>query len=205
MPARAGRAHGDAVGDAQRVFRCCVRARAQRVFAGRHALGGIAVAVHVDLHEQALADIYCLVMNPEIMLHFKPPLPEMAGLWVKRADCSQTKSVGKFHCKKCKNRWSSWHSWREYKQTCRNCGHDSLPFAMWQNTGPRETNKEATAHDKPHDQARCEACRMMGGDCRVSVPKVRFTQSEWHQMQSVLHPKLRAAYAAAYLEEKAGR
>ena len=76
---------------------------------------------------------------------------------------------------------------------------------MWQNTEPRETNKEATAHDKPHDQARCEACRMMGGDCRVSVPKVRFTQSEWHQMQSVLHPKLRAAYAAAYLEEKAGR
>ena len=46
---------------------------------------------------------------------------------------------------------------------------------------------------------------MMGGDCRASVPTVKFTQPEWQMMQSVLHPKLRAAYQAAYLEEKAGR
>jgi hypothetical protein len=90
---------------------------------------------------------------------------DSSGLWVKRIYFPGEKSFGIFRCTKCFRVWNSAHSYREMGQACKVCGDEwVLPSYMWLNA-ELTPSKEITIHGKPHDKARCEACKR--GKCRL--------------------------------------
>lgn len=97
---------------------------------------------------------------------YEPPAPvDSPGYWLKREEFKENKSFGYFRCIPCKKNWMSAHSFPEFKQGCKNCNKEWLPNLLWVNldTSDSKTDKPYdSSMDKPHDNLRCEACRILG-------------------------------------------
>eukprot|EP00450_Noctiluca_scintillans_P000982 CAMPEP_0194494256 /NCGR_PEP_ID=MMETSP0253-20130528/12218_1 /TAXON_ID=2966 /ORGANISM="Noctiluca scintillans" /LENGTH=236 /DNA_ID=CAMNT_0039335351 /DNA_START=62 /DNA_END=772 /DNA_ORIENTATION=- len=87
------------------------------------------------------------------------------GRWVPRDEFRGRKSFGFFVCT-CGNRWKSAHAQPKYRQGCQRCEQQSLAMCLWYNEGPDTRPERETDDDKPHDSARCEACKH--GDCKIA-------------------------------------
>jgi hypothetical protein len=97
-------------------------------------------------------------------VHYTPPPITSNGFWTTTQECSQRKSFGFFVCE-CGSEWISAHAFKKYKQGCKKCEKETFPRKMWQNEQPKNNSEEPLKLDtkKPHDQQRCEACRL--GKC----------------------------------------
>lgn len=91
-----------------------------------------------------------------------PPSPlDVPGHWVLRGDFPGKKSFGFFVCDACGKWWLSAHAFRRWEQGCKSCEHKSLPYLLWWNEQPRGVGPaHRDLNDRPHDQARCQACSM---------------------------------------------
>ena len=82
------------------------------------------------------------------------------GEWIPRLEFNGRKSFGAFECK-CRKIWVSAHAYKDYEQGCKGCEQKSLPKFMWVNVvrvrAPRDVRE--VDPNKPHDTARCGACR----------------------------------------------
>jgi hypothetical protein len=91
------------------------------------------------------------------------PYPGIEGYWIPRQRFRTTKSFGSYQCH-CGNDWFSAHAHKNYRQGCQSCEDESYPCCMWVNTESDNREKRSWEEDdKPHDRARCEACRR--GEC----------------------------------------
>merc|ERR1712136_737857 len=84
---------------------------------------------------------------------------------------------------------------KDKRERCQACEEQSFAMCLWYNEGP-DTRPERglqTDDDKPHDSARCEACRQ--GDCKVArsslLPATRLSS------RSSLEPEARVPAQAA--------
>lgn len=96
------------------------------------------------------------------------PYPGIQGYWMRREAYNKgRKSFGWYLCNSCCKTWFSAHAHKFYRQGCQCCETESYPCCMWVNTGYGDrSNRIERDEDKPHDSARCEACRK--GDCRFA-------------------------------------
>lgn len=85
------------------------------------------------------------------------------GEWVHRENFTGNKSFGFFVCS-CGRSWTTAHCYKIYKQGCQGCEEESLAYYMWQNHGAQKRREDRDdIEEKPHDESRCEACRL--GKC----------------------------------------
>lgn len=98
------------------------------------------------------------------------PYPGIEGYWTPRLQYQGTrKSFGSYECCSCSKKWLSAHAYKKYKQGCQGCENMSFPCCLWVNS---DQDRDRSPHDRldngdrPHDRARCEACRR--GVCDAS-------------------------------------
>jgi hypothetical protein len=94
------------------------------------------------------------------------PYPGIAGYWIPRNKFKgNSKSFGWFECDSCTKTWFSAHAHKRFKQGCQVCEEESFPCCLWVNTSYNNDKDSANMDksDRPHDRARCEACRK--GQC----------------------------------------
>merc|ERR1712136_339121 len=77
---------------------------------------------------------------------------------------------------------------KDKRERCQACEEQSFAMCLWYNEGP-DTRPERglqTDDDKPHDSARCEACRQ--GDCKVArsslLPATRLSSRSFPEPQA---------------------
>jgi len=91
-----------------------------------------------------------------------PPV-DSEGEWVHPHEFKGRKSFGYFQCLNCRKTWLSTHSFPKYQQGCKRCEIERYPLYLWQNYTKDVKDKDKVDKTKPHDVARCEACR--AGEC----------------------------------------
>ena len=108
-----------------------------------------------DTHNESDEDCDLEMLSPPV---------DTDGEWVTLRHFNGRKSFGYFKCTGCQNIWTSAHSFKDYTQDCKKCDDSEYPTYMWQNAnkGDRQAHK-VDDNKKPHDKARCEACR--AGEC----------------------------------------
>jgi hypothetical protein len=90
------------------------------------------------------------------------PFPGAEGEWVYTEDFYGSKSFGHFECPRCTKAWASAHAWKAYKQACKKCNTFARPWCLWENDVrefSREKKNVQERTSRPHDAARCEACK----------------------------------------------
>ena len=93
--------------------------------------------------------------------NLRPPV-DSPGYWVRCEEFTGRKSFGYFQCG-CGKGWMSAHAFPDFMQGCQTCEAESLPTWLWVNISKDVRPREDKIDDKPHDRARCEACK--AGQC----------------------------------------
>lgn len=102
--------------------------------------------------------------KPELKVEDLDDPVDSGGEWVVASKCPARKSFGAFECasKTCDKRWVSAHAFKDFTQGCKECEQHALPKFMWVNHHGRQAThakEENLKLDKPHDNARCSACK----------------------------------------------
>ncbi len=109
-------------------------------------------------------------VSEEIEEEWRPSPPvDSKGLWVHREEFKGFKSFGYYQCIKCCKTWFSAHAHPNYRQACKKCEVWEYPRYLWQNLEKdvREKKPKEDEEKKPHDQNRCEACKI--GECLRAI------------------------------------
>lgn len=68
---------------------------------------------------------------------------------------------GYFKCCGCGKHWQSAYSWGNIRQECRKCNANVYPYKQC----PLEVRTEDVDGRPPHDESRCEKCKILGKSC----------------------------------------